>query len=149
MDIETSIFLLRFLAGLSLTGFLLALFVVIWRSASAAAQPAFLAGSAHGYLVCEQPALDPDELRCSLRPIVTLGRAAGNTVVIRDDFASANHARIVLEQGKWWLEDRESRNGTQLNGETILRRAILTDGDEIGIGKYRYRLHLNREDIAS
>lgn len=144
MNIELTIFLLRLLAGLSLVGFLLALFVVIWRSASAMQQPT-MTSSEHGCLVCEQPAMDPDELRCALRPIVTLGRAEGNTVVIKDAFASANHARIVLEQGKWWLEDRESRNGTQLNGETILRRAILADGDEIGIGKYRYRLHLNRE----
>lgn len=147
MNIELTIFLLRLLAGLSLIGFLLALFVVIWRSASV--RQASQVGSEQGYLVCEQPAKDADELRCALRPIVTLGRAEGNTVVIKDDFASANHARIVLDQGKWWLEDRESRNGTQLNGETILRRTILTDGDEIGIGKYRYRLHLNREVMAS
>ena len=148
MNIELAIFLLRLLAGLSLTGFLLALFVVIWRSASAVQQP-LPAGSEPGYLVCVQPALDPDDRRCALRPIVTLGRAEGNTVVINDDFASADHARIVLDQGKWWLEDRESRNGTQLNGETILRRTILTDGDEIGIGMYRFRLHLNREGFLS
>jgi len=148
VNIEVTIFLLRLLAGLCLAGFLLALFVIIWRNAGAAVYQPAAAGAMHGYLVCEQPALAGDALRCSLRPIVTLGRAEGNTVVIRDDFASANHARIVLEGGKWWLEDRGSRNGTQLNGETILRRTILTDGDEIGIGKYRYRLHLNQENMT-
>ena len=147
MNIELTIFLLRLLAGLSLVGFLLALFVVIWRNAAAAQQPA-AAGATPGYLVCEQPALAGDSLRVSLRPIVTMGRSEGNTLVIRDDFASANHARIVLEGGNWWLEDRQSRNGTQLNGETIADRTILTDGDEIGIGKYRYRLHLNWESMA-
>lgn len=145
MNIELTIIILRLLAGLSLAGFLLALFVVIWRNA--VQQPAE-AAARHGYLVCEQPLLAGAALRCSLQPIVTMGRAEGNTVVIRDDFVSANHARIVLEQGKWWLEDRQSRNGTQLNGETIAHRTILTDGDEIGIGKYRYRLHLNRESMA-
>ncbi len=148
MNIEVTIFLLRLLAGLSLLAFLLALFAVIWRNAGAADQQPAAAKITHGYLVCEQPPVADADRRCSLRPIVTMGRADGNTVVIRDDFASANHARIVLEQGKWWLEDRQSRNGTQLNGETITRRTILTDGDEIGIGKYRYRLHLNREDLA-
>lgn len=148
MNIELTIFLLRLLAGLSLVGFLLALFVVIWRNASATVQQPAAAATMHGYLVCEQPAVAGEDLRCSLRPIVTMGRADGNTVVIRDDFASANHARIILEHGKWWLEDRQSRNGTQLNGETILHRTILTDGDEIGIGKYRYRLHLNWEGLA-
>ena len=146
MNIELTIFLLRLIAGLSLVGFLLALFAVIWRQGI---QHPAAARAGQGYLVCEQPALAGDERRCSLRPIVTLGRSAGNTVVVKDDFASANHARIVLEQGRWWLEDRESRNGTQLNGETIHRRTILADGDEIGIGEYRYRLHLNQEDLAS
>jgi len=148
VNIEVTIFLLRLLAGLCLAGFMLALFVIIWRSAGAAVQQPAAAGAAHGYLLREQPALAGDAPRCSLRPIVTLGRAEGNTVVISDDFASANHARIVLEGGKWWLEDRQSRNGTQLNGETIDRPTIITDGDEIGIGKYRYRLYLNLENLA-
>ncbi len=148
MNIEVTIFLLRLLGVLSLLGFLLALFVVIWRNAGAAVQPLAAAGAGPGYLVCEQPRLAGDALRCTLRPIVTLGRAAGNTVVVSDDFASANHARILLESGKWWLEDRQSRNGTLLNGETIIRRTILTDGDEIGIGRHRYRLHLNQENLA-
>ena len=145
MNVELTIFLLRLLAGLSLAGFLLALFVVIWRNASATAPQASVSDAAYGYLACEQPAAAGASLNCELRPIVTLGRAQGNTVVIMDDFASANHARIVLDRGKWWLEDRQSRNGTQLNGEAIVRPTILTDGDEIGIGKYRYRLHLSRE----
>lgn len=148
MNLEVTIFLLRLLAGLCLAGFLLALFVIIWRNASATAQRPARAETTRGYLAREQPAPAGEDYRCSLRPVVTMGRAAGNTVVIRDDFASANHARISLEQGKWWLEDRQSRNGTQLNGETIVRRTILTDGDEIGIGKYRYRFHLNRQNLA-
>ena len=148
MNFEVTIFLLRLLAGFCLAGFMLALFVIIWRNAGAAVYQPAAAGAPHGYLTREQPALADDALRCSLWPIVTLGRAEGNTVVIRDDFASANHARIVLDGGQWWLEDRGSRNGTQLNGEAILRRTILTDGDEIGIGKYRYRLHLNRENMT-
>ena len=143
MNVELAILLLRLVAGLSLAGFLLALFAVIWRNASATHQQ-LAAGPAQGYLVREEPALAGADDRCPLRPIVTLGRAESNTIVIKDDFASASHARIVLEQGTWWLEDKQSRNGTQLNGETIARRAILADGDQIGIGKYRYRLHLTR-----
>lgn len=148
MNIEVTIFILRLIAGLSLAGFLLALFVVIWRNAGAADQLPAAAGFEHGHLTCEQPAPADEAQRYSLRPILTMGRAEANMIVISDDYASAKHARIVLEQGRWWLEDRGSRNGTQLNGETIASRAILAAGDEIGIGKYRYRLHLNREYTA-
>ncbi len=143
MSIEIVIFILRLLAGLSLAGFLVALFVIIWRNLNQVERQSAAVGAVYGFLVCEQPQPDNYSERWSLRPIITLGRASSNTIIVKDDFASAAHARIVLEQGKWWLEDQQSRNGTKLNGETIYRRTILADDDEIGIGNYRYRLHLN------
>ncbi|MCY3692295.1 MAG: FHA domain-containing protein, partial [Chloroflexi bacterium] len=100
------------------------------------------APSEHGYLVREQPPQAGDSERWSLQPIVTVGRAGGNAIVVNDDFASGEHARIILDGGKWWLEDRQSRNGTHLNEDRIMRRTILADGDVIGIGNYRFRIHL-------
>lgn len=143
MTIEHSIFILRLLAGLSLAGFLLALFIVIWRNLNQIEQGVAQVQSEHGYLVLEQPARAGDNERWALRPIVTLGRAASNAIIVNNDFASAEHARIMLEDGKWWLEDRESRNGTHLNDDKIMRRTILADGDVIGIGNCRYKIHLN------
>ena len=142
MSLEQSIFFLRLLAGLSLAGFLLTLFIVIWRNLNQIQQGAAPAPSKHGYLVCEQPQAGDAE-RWALSPILTLGRSGGNAIVVNDDFASAEHARIILEQDKWWLEDRQSRNGTHLNDDVIRRRTILADGDVIGIGHYRFRIHLN------
>lgn len=145
MSIEIVIFMLRLLAGLSLAGFLVALFIIIWRNLNQIERQSVVADTAHGFLVCEEPQLGNQFERWSLRPIITLGRASSNSIIVRDDFASANHARIVVEQGKWWLEDLQSRNGTKLNGESINRRTILADDDEIGIGNYRFRLNLNPE----
>lgn len=142
MSIEHTIFLLRLLAGLSLVAFLLTLFILIWRSLLQSERGAAPVLSKHGYLVREQPPQAGDAVRWSLRPIVTLGRAGSNAVVVNDDFASAEHARIILDQGKWWLEDRQSLNGTHLNDDKIMRRTILADGDVIGIGNYRFRIHL-------
>ena len=82
------------------------------------------------------------ETRYPLHEITTLGRSASNTIVINDDYASAQHARIVLEDGQWWLEDRTSRNGTRLNDVVIDQRARLSDSDVIGIGNFSYRLTL-------
>ena len=143
MTLELTIFILRLLAGLSLAGFLLALFFVIWRNLSQVEQALAPLGSKHGYLVREAPPPAGDAERWSLRPIVTLGRAGSNAIIVNDDFASAEHARIMLDGGKWWLEDRGSRNGTRLNGDIVTRRTILADGDLIGIGSYRYKIHLN------
>ena len=143
MNIETTIFILRLLAGLSLAGFLLTLFSVIWRNLNQLERNATPASSEHGYLIREGANQTSGAERWALRPIVTLGRAGSNAIVVNDDFASAEHARILLERGKWWLEDRQSRNGTRLNDDQIKRRTILADGDVIGIGSYRYRIHIH------
>ncbi len=152
MSIEVTVFLLRLLAGLSLIGFLTILFAIIWRSMRQIDQQLAAARTARGYLIMQRSDREGDDSateRYPLQAITTLGRSASNTIVVHDDFASAQHARIFLEDGQWWLEDQRSRNGTRLNDRTIEQRTILTDGDVIGIGKYSYRMTLESEAAAS
>lgn len=145
MSVEAAIFLLRLLAGLSLIGFLAVLFVTVWRSMRQVDRQLAAARMVHGYLTSlpsnDEQAKQVAE-RFPLHAITTLGRSASNTIVVNDDYASAEHARIVLEDGQWWLEDRGSRNGTRINDLAIDQRTILTDSDVIGIGNLRYRLTL-------
>lgn len=151
MSVEVAVFILRLLAGLSLIGFLAVLFAIVWRSMRQVDRQLAAARMAHGYLTClisdSEQSNDAAE-RFPLHAITTLGRSASNTIVVNDDYASAQHARIVLADGQWWLEDRRSRNGTRLNDAVIDQRTILTDGDVIGIGNFSYRLtltsHLSR-----
>ena len=49
-------------------------------------------------------------------PVVRIGRAAGNDVVIPDDSVSAAHARLEFDQGAWRITDLESTNGTYVEG---------------------------------
>ena len=63
---------------------------------------------------------------------LTIGRALENDMVIRDSAASRRHARIVSSDGRWFVEDLGSTNGTQVNGESITRRE-LAQGDMITI----------------
>lgn len=152
MSIEVAVFILRLLAGLSLLGFLTILFAIVWRSMQQIDRQLAVARTARGFLTRqrsdrEQPG-NPAE-RYPLHAITTLGRSASNTIVVDDDFASGEHARIILEDGRWWLEDRRSRNGTRLNDAAIDQRTILTDGDVIGIGKYSYRVTLESEPVTS
>lgn len=62
-----------------------------------------------------------------------IGRQPGNHLVLRDTRASRMHARIVLEDGAYWIEDLESRAGTYVNGEKIARRQLGPD-DRINLG---------------
>lgn len=138
MNIELVVFSLRLLAGLSLVGFLLTLFFIILRNTEGADRPSRT--SQMRGLTLRQIAPGDRNQPITLGTLTTLGRAASNTIVIDDDFASAEHARIVAEKDQFWLEDQRSRNGTRLNDEPIARRTILAEGDIIDIGKHRYRI---------
>jgi sigma-B regulation protein RsbU (phosphoserine phosphatase) len=72
--------------------------------------------------------------RLELDPLpFRIGRHAENQLVIRDSRASRNHARILAEDGKYVIEDENSRHGTYVNGERITRR-ILDTNDRIEFG---------------
>jgi hypothetical protein len=65
---------------------------------------------------------------------VRIGRYPNNDVIIDHPTVSAYHAEISLRpDGRHELVDRESRNGTRINGNPI-RSAILRDGDQITLG---------------
>jgi transcriptional regulator of acetoin/glycerol metabolism len=50
-----------------------------------------------------------------------------------DAQVSARHATLRYAQGRFVIDDEQSRNGTRVNGETI-QRAVLSEGDWIEIG---------------
>jgi ABC-type multidrug transport system ATPase subunit len=67
---------------------------------------------------------------------MTLGRDAGNDVVLDAPAVSRFHAEIVTGSGHVELRDLGSTNGTRVNGE-LVSTAALELGSEIGIGPYR------------
>lgn len=68
--------------------------------------------------------------------VITIGRRSTNDVSIPNLSISGNHAKITFEDGKAWLEDLNSTNGTYVNGE-VVRRHALVSGDDIILGKIR------------
>lgn len=79
-----------------------------------------------------------------LQPTTLLGREPDNTIILHDNLASGHHARIRRENGVWWLEDLDSRNGTLLNELPLSKPTSLANGDIIGIGSVRLRLELGK-----
>src|SRR5437763_13129742 len=65
---------------------------------------------------------------------VTLGRSHTNAIVVEDEHASRQHARVHFEAGHWLLADLQSRNGTVLDGRPVQRDMPLANGSEIVIG---------------
>ncbi|HET7539888.1 MAG TPA: GGDEF domain-containing protein [Polyangiaceae bacterium] len=63
----------------------------------------------------------------------TMGRHATNRLPIDDDSISRFHARFVCEEGKYFIEDLGSRNGTFLQGKRVTR-AEVKDDDWVQLG---------------
>jgi hypothetical protein len=64
----------------------------------------------------------------------TLGRSAGNTIVLAAPEVSRRHAVIFFRGDQHFLEDLGSTNGTFLNGRRLSERVVLADGDKIQFG---------------
>lgn len=78
--------------------------------------------------------------RLPLRAVSSVGRDAGNDVVLNDEAASAKHAVVSFADGEWWLEDAGSTNGTLLNGSRISDKERIRYGDELAVGRIALRL---------
>ena len=63
-----------------------------------------------------------------------LGRTADNDVVIKDPSSSRSHARVWEEDGRYFVEDLKSANGTKLNAKVVKGPLQLEAGDRIMIG---------------
>jgi len=70
-----------------------------------------------------------------LLPMTTIGRGTHNHLVIDDTYTSYEHARIVYQDERFYLEDLESTNGTYLNGVRIKERVELQENDQVKIGE--------------
>ena len=67
---------------------------------------------------------------------VTIGRAPGCSVPLADDtYVSQLHARIYIRDGKPFVEDLGSTNGTFLNRDRLSRTMPLHRGDKLQIGQ--------------
>ena len=83
---------------------------------------------------------------------MVLGRWRGCDVRLDDNGLSRKHVRFYQLEGRWYVEDLRSRNGTIINGVQIRRPHALSDGDRIQIGTgtvFRASLQDSMEQAAT
>lgn len=88
----------------------------------------------NAYLITRDGSTWADVVRLIPGESATVGRAPTNTIVLKDERASRNHAEIFFAQGAWKLRDLDSRNGTLVSGERLSTDHPLEAGDILQIG---------------
>lgn len=73
--------------------------------------------SAHRLVITSGPRAGT-ELALGRDPI-TIGRSGESNLVIRDDYTSTHHARLLLWNDEWMIQDLDSTNGTFLDGRRV------------------------------
>lgn len=79
-------------------------------------------------------------------PLV-IGRKKGD-LILDDPLVSGVHARVLLRDDQWVIQDLSSTNGTMVDGR-LVREAPLRPGNEIAIGSCRMILFLSGEEDSS
>jgi len=152
-QVETTLLLLKI-------GFLIVLYLFIWRIVRSAARDLRLPqesmimaphhaaaaglGSGNGsaarergrLVVVDSPVLDRGDIYPLDASALTVGRGANNDVSIDgDEYASARHARFEPRRDGVYVEDVGSTNGTFVNGIRLTRERRLTRGDVVRVGE--------------
>lgn len=95
-----------------------------------------------GWLVAERGGGLERDQRFDLIGGLSVGRSKEADVRIDDRYASSVHARVFSREGRFYVEDMNSTNGTLLNGATLQGEAELIDGDSVQIGDTVFRFEV-------
>jgi pSer/pThr/pTyr-binding forkhead associated (FHA) protein len=125
--------------------FFLRVLRVVWAELKApppvpAVPPAVPAAAARGSRSSDGPRLrivEPADQRgvsYELADEVTVGRAAGCGVALEDVTVSQLHARVFRRDGRLWVEDLGSTNGTFVNRTKVAAPVPLRRGDRLQVG---------------
>lgn len=85
-------------------------------------------------LINDNSSTPPKEFELTKSEII-LGREDNVDITIPASAVSRRHARLILEDGQYFIEDLGSSNGTFINGESLTKRRPLNSGDRIRLGQ--------------
>ena len=72
---------------------------------------------------------------------LTIGRSSESALVIRDDYTSSHHARLMLRGDSWAIQDLDSTNGTFVAGQRVSGSPVaLSLGTPIKVGATTFEL---------
>lgn len=100
--------------------------------------------TAYNYALEVQDA--PDSINISkgsvypVRLTTNIGRKDDNHIILDDPFVSGSHASLFIEDGRLYIRDLNSTNGTFKNGSKVEDVEELFDGDILEIGRIIFKV---------
>jgi DNA-binding winged helix-turn-helix (wHTH) protein len=67
-----------------------------------------------------------------------LGREGAGVIALDCEMVSRRHARVMIDEGRAWIEDLGSKNGTYVNEHRIAARVTLSDGARVCVGSLMF-----------
>jgi ABC-type multidrug transport system ATPase subunit len=85
------------------------------------------------------------------QPILKLGRARSNDIILDDPNVSGHHAQLIWGGEGWQVQDLGSTNGTMVDGQRLLpqRPARLRPGDKARMGAFVFQIRAPRPDESA
>lgn len=138
MDSDLLILALRLGVLLLMYGFLGALFLLIRSDLRSRT----VLNTGPGRLVVIEPGATtlPAGHELPLLLVTTIGRDPSNMLVLSDRYVSQRHAVVTWRDGRWWLRDLGSTNGTKVGQMQVRGEVALDYGDVVTIGSTRLKL---------
>jgi pSer/pThr/pTyr-binding forkhead associated (FHA) protein len=79
-----------------------------------------------------------------VKPEIILGRDPDCDFTIPDETISLRHCKLSFHHKQWWAKDLNSTNGSFINDALIDSPIIITDGDELRLGKISIIIQINQ-----
>ncbi|MFW5863893.1 MAG: FHA domain-containing protein [bacterium] len=79
---------------------------------------------------------------------IEIGRGDANDIKLKNLSVSRRHARIIRDQGHYYVEDLNSANGTYVNGKRVVRAQVFHE-DQVIIGKHVLIFHAPDSEFKS
>lgn len=121
--------------------FLTAVLVIAWREVTTA-EPRGRGSVGRAYLVVIEGASRHFRVgeRIPIEGAASIGRDSDNQIVVNENTVSGRHAAFVFREGRWWVEDVGSTNGTWVNQRQVHEPHAVDEGDLIQVGRFTFRL---------
>lgn len=83
-----------------------------------------------------------------LKDRLVVGRREGCDIVLKFANISGQHCRMTVEHGYWFVKDLGSRNGTKVDGRSVVRKR-LDPKCRISFAKHEYEIVYEPQDLGA